>query len=173
MARGARRQCRGDDCGCESVAYLAGGARGRHGNARRRSRGRTTTPPRRGSARLPRRLSSATRPGRRNAIRNEAVIRCAGWLREAPSYGAARNPKATFRPVTRQARRVRYARAVQWLCSRTGKSDGQGCWHEALGAALPGHHHPPAHGCRFGQRRSVSTCRVRSRKQRSGRACSR
>ena len=65
-------------------------------------------------------------PGAPQAIRNEAVIRCAGWLREAPSYGARSESEGDIRtgytPSATGALRASGAMGLlsQWKIRRAG-----------------------------------------------------
>ena len=113
--------------------------------------GKTTTTPQQRLGATAAALVERYAPG---APARDPEVRGGDSLRWLAARGAQlRRPlgirRRHFAPVSRQARRVLSGhRAARWGCSPLGKSDGPGCWHEALGAALPRHHHPPAHGCR-------------------------
>ena len=65
-------------------------------------------------------------PGAPQAIRNEAVIRCAGWLRQAPTYGARSESEGeistSFTPSATGALRASGAMGLlsSWKVRRAG-----------------------------------------------------
>lgn len=80
--------------------------------------------------------------GAPDAVRNEAIIRCVGYLQESPRLRSGMSGPGRSRPDTTVIQHRRSGRAALWRCSPPGKCEGRVRYENAaLSPALPGYHH--------------------------------